>query len=633
MIVRELQYLPRFDPMEKLIVDVETTSFDDDVPGFNPFQGCRTCGYAISTVDGNNTWYIPLRHRDGENLPLENTLRYLQDTMGSGRDIVNHNIKFDASFWHFDGVEVKGKLIDTMLLARIWKNDLFRLSLDALTDGGKDPKAKAYLRAIKSKDYGRVPIAILGPYAEKDAKLTADLYRRLRKGIRSECVELVKMEVTLTKLLHEQRLHGISVDWDRLRFVWRESARRALECQDEIDKIAGREVDVGNEKDINELMINELGIEPLSYTDSGKPQWNGACLDQIKHPIAKPLKECSHLCHLISTYCEGWWKRKGDDDRLHPEFNQPGARTGRLSSKNPNFQNVIGEAEEFIIPDEGCWIGGGDYSQIEYRVFAHYTQDNSLIDAFNKNRHMDYHQSLADMLGTPRQFAKTLNFSFIYGMGERKLLKQIAAILTIHAEDANIMGKIRTFMRLGGRAATGTTGLTDVIDSSEYAGIAKEIYARYHKTVPSIRILQKRVQNAVRHRGWIKNYMGRVYNMEGGGSHKALNYLIQGSSADMFKKRLMVALQEMPHIKLITNVHDSVFFSIPKDNFIPDMKQLTTIMEDIDMRVPIVFSEKVGKTNWRDAVEIAVGDTVENVLATTKWPEQKIRERKWSTKK
>ena len=121
MIVRELEYLPRFEPNQKLIVDVETTSFDDDTMGFNPFQGSRVCGYAISDENGSNSWYIPIRHRDNkQNLPMENTLRWLKDTLGSGRDIVNHNIKFDAAFWEFDGVTVKGKLIDTMILCLLY---------------------------------------------------------------------------------------------------------------------------------------------------------------------------------------------------------------------------------------------------------------------------------------------------------------------------------------------------------------------------------------------------------------------------------------------------------------------------------------------------------------------------------
>jgi len=438
MIIRTPEDLPNFEPKQLLCVDLETTSFDDAQLPLKPFSGHRTAGYAISTPD-HKSWYLPLRHRTGDNFNLDNGLNWVRDIMGSGRDIVNHNILFDAGFWKHDKVEVKGQLLDTMALARLVYSDQKSLTLDALTGGGKDARVKAYLKKHKSKDYGACPVGIMGPYAENDSVITMKLYQKLMHDLRSESNDVWEVERRLTTHFQHIRHRGIRVDWYALKVRWRNSLRRMMELQDKIDEINEGPIDLGREVELTDLLVHRLGIKPLGYTPkTHKPQWTQIAFEQIKHPVGKLLWEYANLDYFVNNYCEGWHKRKGDDDRLHPQYKLFGATTGRMSCVDPNFNNLNEIAEMFVLPEEGHAILGYDYSQIEYRLFAHYANDKNIIQKYIEDPRTDYHGALAEILGVDRQFAKSLNFAFLYGMGKTKLLQMIAGICAINASDENM---------------------------------------------------------------------------------------------------------------------------------------------------------------------------------------------------
>jgi|TARA_R100000501_G_C2631668_1_gene128213 DNA polymerase-1 len=603
MNVTKIEDLPKFDPKEMLTVDVETTSFDDKKEAFNPFQGDRIAGVAVCTMDQKHSWYVPIRHSDNpaENIPLENARLWLKDVLESGRDIVNHFIKFDARFWHFEGCTVKGRLIATEIMARLWKSDLRNFSLNYLTGGEKDKAVKTYLKQIKSKDYGRVPLAIIGPYAEQDVILAAGLYKKYKSEMRGEVKGVWKTEIGLTKQLVKTEIHGFNVDVNGLRTTYSNLLRRMLRLQEEIDKIAGCEVDCLSSPQLTEVLCHRMGFEPQSYTPKGSIQWNRSALAQIAHPIGDKISEYTHLSYFTTTFCEGWLKRLGDDNRLHTNFRQESAKTGRMASKDPCVTNLSMEAEMFIIPDEGCAILGADYSQIEYRIFAHYANNREIINQYNQNAKTDYHQTLADMLGVPRNFAKSLNFAFLYGMGKKTLLQTIAGVIAMSQDAENMAEKLRTYGLIAGHVFA--KKVKDM-DFSDFKVIANGIYNQYHKKVPDMKALDKRVYNAISARGWLRNYMGRVYTVPPKAAYKGVNLLIQGTAADIFKDRLLDVLEQMPEMQMITNVYDSIYFNVPLELMGDCYEKMIRIMEDFDLRVPLVATPTVSKKSLGTCVKI-----------------------------
>lgn len=632
MIVKHARDLPRFDADEMLTVDCETTSFDDEQDCLRPFNGCRIAGVAVCTMDGRNSWYVPMRHRDdpSQNVYFPNALAWLKDLLGSGRDIVNHNIKFDAKFWRHDDCKVKGRIIDTMIMARLWNSDLLALSLDYLTGGGKDKRAKSYLKSIRSKDWGRVPVEIMGPYAENDVIKTAGLFRKFRKGMPAESIDVWNTEIELTKHLVDAEMRGFRIDVHGIKETYANLLRRMMELQQEIDKLAGCEVDCLSSDDLTEVLVGRMGLPIISYTKptktnpQGNPQWNRASLTQLNHPIGELIKEYKHLSYFTSTFCEGWLKRLGDDGRLHADFQQAAAMTGRMASKEPCVTNIPPEAEMFILADEGCGILGFDYSQIEYRIFAHYANDEKIIKAYKDNPDCDYHQMLADWLGVPRKFAKSLNFSFIYGMGKNTLLQTIAGIIAVSRDETEMVEKLISF---GVHSGTKFSREIKDMDFSDFKTVATGIYNNYHRMVPTIKRLTNRVSNVIKVRGWLRNYMGRVYKMQPRFAYKGVNYLVQGSAADIFKDRLNATLNELNNLGLITSVYDSSYFNVPLEEIPRTYIKSRQILEDFNLRVPLLVSPSVSQTNLSACVKFKKVEEISSALkeSLTKIPDFKRR--------
>jgi len=594
MIVQRTQDLPRFDKDEMLTIDIESTSFDDKKEGLNVFQGSRICGVAVCTMDGQHSWYVPMRNRvdPAENILLFHAQAWLKDLIESGRDIVNHFIKFDARFWHFEGCKAKGRLIDTAVMARLCQSDLLNLSLNHLSGGKKDKRVKTFLRTIKSKDYGRVPVSIIGPYAETDAIETASLYRKFKKKMRAECKDVWNTEIGLTKHLVKEEIKGFRIDVEGLKITYRNLLRRMLILQQEIDELAGCEVDCLSSPSLNEVLVNKMGFKIQSYTSKKHPQWNKAALIQLDHPIGQKIQEFTHLSYFTTTFCKGWLDRMGDDGRIHANFTQAAARTGRMASKDPCVTNLPIEAEMHVLPDEGCVILGHDYSQIEYRIFAHYSKDEKIIASYKGEKDVDYHQMLANMMGVPRNFAKSLNFSFIYGMGKKTLLHTIAGIIAISKDDEQMVEKLRAFGLVAGRSFARTV---KDMDFKDFEAIASGVYTEYHKKIPAMKHLKARITSAIQARGWLRNYLGRIYTVAPQAVYKAVNLLIQGSAADIFKNRMLAVADQMSIPQMITNVYDSLYYNVPQEDIRPVYLEQKRILEDFNMRVPLKVKSMVSE--------------------------------------
>lgn len=636
MLIERLDQLPCIPTGEGVIIDVETTSWDDQTQALMPYSGHRVAGYALGTLDGERTWYLPVRHHsdveDG-NLPLEPVQRYLRDLMADPtRLYCNHNLKFDLHFMHQDGIQVAGRLEDTQTLARVVEHERFSYKLDMLAKdylgARKDDRVKAFCRAIKTKDYGRAPARLMGEYAETDVRLTALLRKKLLARLPEESVGVWNTECRLARHLFNAERTGIKIDTGLLAETYLKALKRLLPVLEEIKEIAGWEVNPQSSTDVNRLLIDQLGFKPVAwnYNKEGKvtgPQWSAMILENLPHPVGKLIAEGSHLGHFTSTYCEGWRKRLGDDGRLHPNFKPDGTRSGRLSCSDPNFQNVPVEAEPFVVPDEDRVLVYFDYSQVEYRIFAHYTQSEAIMSAYREDRKADFHQHLANMLGVDRQFAKQLNFSFLYGMGKSTLLKQLAAVLATKGTE-DMAHKMRKLL------GSGFADRAGLLDTKEHDAVAEALYNRYHHMFPEIRKLSRRVSRMLEHRGWIKNLYGRVYR--GISSHKGVNYVVQGTAADLFKEKLCDVCERVAcHLgaELNTIVHDSQLWSVPREVAWLFFKDCKREMENVNLRVPLLADGKVSARSWGSMAKVPDVPTCRADLEAKLAESMLIEQRAW----
>jgi len=617
MLLKNSEDLPNFSNDETLIVDLETTSFDDKVSAFEPFNGHRIAGAAIGTLDAKHQWYMPLRHHSGndnENFNFTQGIKWLKDVMGSGRDIVNHNIKFDGRFFWQDGIMWNGLIIDTMVLARLVHNALPSYSLDNLgklfLGAAKDPAVSAYAKSIKTKDWGRVPTHLMGPYAEQDVKLTAELFHELERQLPSYSDRVWDIEKRLTKWILRSEITGVNVDWLKLKKTYARCLQEMIDLHEQINEAAGEEMDPNQESEITRILMGKFGIIPKAYQKkTGKPQWNQMALTTLDHPIGPLIAKYNSVKHYSNTYCKGWIRRRAEDGMMHADFKQSGTKTGRWSCKDPNLQNVPPEAEVHLLAREGNVIVAFDYSQVEYRIFGHYTNSEAILGAYKENPYMDFHGHLAGMLGVDRQFAKQMNFSFIYGMGKKALIKNIAGLLALKgAEDENMREQMRAYLTGGGQQ---TKDRAKQLNTGETEQLALKIYADYHNKFPDIKKFQKKVEGAVKRRGWIKNYYGRRYVFgENAPRHKSTNYIIQGSAADLCKDRIAALHEELitkyPECLFMTTVHDSVIFELPEDQYVDFIVDATKVLEDTDFRVPMLVDAKVAHRYLSQGKEVPV---------------------------
>lgn len=613
---------------QMVVSDVETTSFGGTVNGLKPEQGARICGHGLGTLD-RHYWYFPVRHSGPDigqtrtNLPLDKTNEYMRDMLAT-RSSISFNSKFEGRALHADGIKFLD-YYDVMVMGRLHHNDLFKYSLDNLSRlfcpderrKQKDP-IKVYLKDSDQDDYGAVPLNIMVPYSAYDLDSTGCLYEVFDAAMMKRTRPLWETERRLTSVLLAAEIKGFPVNPKELREVQRHVIGRLIEVYEAINEMAGWEVDTSVKKEVNNFLIGQLGLKPSGYTPKTRePKWDKLAYMQMEHPVGKLFLEMTDLEHYNSNFLEGWFKRMGSDNHVHGTFNQSGAGTGRMSSSDPNMQNIPPWAEEFIHPYPGYGLVAFDYSQIEYRMFAHYTSDmdSRICDAFNNDPSMDYHQWFADILGVHRQFAKQLNFSFLFGMGKEKLLRTLAAMLTA-SKDPKMLETMRALAY--GAGTTIAERATRVQTGKEMDFIAEKVFNDYHKNFPAIKLFSKKVARTQRTYKNLINAFGRVYRFDEPVAHKGVNYLCQGTAADYVKDRTVALMEDVAPkygAQLITTVHDSVITFVPLGEIVPFyLEAERTLTSGKKMRVPIYVEGKVGTKSWARIAEIGKNATESDIL-------------------
>lgn len=499
------------------------------------------------------------------------------------------NAKFDMRMLHWEGIVLRGTIVDAEVLRRLTKNDVLSTKLaDTARAYGMEKleivdeyinehklytktQSKYWDKEYKDKHFDQVPIEILGKYATNDARITYDLCEKMLTEMDSRSRPVFENECALTKVCFDMEMHGVLID--------REYADRMLQYESGLIREAQREflLATGQVYDGSRGQLLEVFTkagETVPKTAKGNPSLDSDALDGFTSPVAKVIQRIRYYEKRCSTYYSSFLDLCDEQGRLYPDMRQAGTTTGRFSYRDPNLQNVPKEDD----PDDlirsnivrGCFIPEKDhvlvqfdYSQQEYRIMLAYAKQWDLIEKVMSG--VDVHQATADMVGTSRKYAKTLNFAILYGSGPDK----IAGMLGIPVEDAY------------------------------------SLRAKYFQRLPMVQAFINEVINTGRSRGHIYNWLGRKLNLPGGRrdlGYQLPNHLIQGGGADICKKAMVdIAKERIPEktgAKMIKQVHDALIFQWPKANLdqVPMvanlMKNTWPTTNGMSMDVDIKYSDK-----------------------------------------
>jgi DNA polymerase I-like protein with 3'-5' exonuclease and polymerase domains len=512
-----------FNPNERIVIDVETISWDDTRGGLRPYHGDRVAG--VSLVQKDKTLYLPLRHRTDVDgcLPFDYAIEQLRKFCAELKIVTNLNVKFDRHCLLQDGVTFpKAKFEPLEVRGRLVRNNLMEYNLEALCARynknffKQGEEVDRWLREHCTQDYGAVPIPIMQKYAIRDGLAAYELAERFDALLQPESLPVWEEEQKFFQYIFKAESEGFEVDKDFLLLAQAKLCTNLDLLAGKIQELAGFDLNPASPIQVNEYFLAQ-GVEPVHFNeqDDGTKtnSWGKEALTQIIHPMANLLMKYNNSKVAYGTFALGWYNEIAPDGKIHAHFNQSGTKTGRLSSSTPNLQNTPEWIYKAIrIPDG--YVGlKYDYSQIEYRIFAEYSNDAALMQLYFDNPRTDFHQIVADRLHVPkhRGMVKPVNFGIIYGMGQGKTKRQLAK--TIHdANDPELMDYLsRTYGQGGG----------------DLQIIANNFLQDYHTRTPAIKKLQKEIKRAICERGCLRNMFGRIYYIDVDHSYIGLNYLCQ----------------------------------------------------------------------------------------------------------
>jgi DNA polymerase I-like protein with 3'-5' exonuclease and polymerase domains len=595
-------------------IDLETISFDDKVKALYPYKGCRTALFIIR--QGGECYSIPLRHRTlHTNLDFDKAIEFLKEFVGKIKFYKNQNPKFDLRFMAQDGIFLNpdARVRDTQVLGRLVKSDMMSYSLENMCKfydikNKKSDAAKTWTKQSETEDYGAIPWSILVPYGEDDVYATDSLAEHLESKIPEESKPQLELEDKFCKLLFDCEHTGISIDVKGLM------KKRIVLIQD-IIKIHKRIYDIVGDDKFNpnsrpqiDKFFRTLGVDPIKFTDETHERgcWDKnilALVSPISHgqrayDFATALLELGMLGIQESTFCASWIDHADENGVIHPDFRQTGTNTGRLSCGDPNAQNFPEWMSEYLIIPNGYVGIKWDLKQIEYRIFTHYSNNLRLLAAYAENSDVDFHQIIADLIGIPRKPVKPINFGILYGMGIKKLT---ASIIKAICESDGI--KLRT--ALGRFTEHAIPEFPEAIPHSMATEIAGNILSYYHSQTPEIKQMVKKIKSVLSVRGYIKNFFGRRIYLPIDKAYVGLNYLIQGSSADLFKRFLVAIHSECPEAKLIDNIHDADMSIVPIEHAQKFWNVSKRIIDSCDLfKVPIRMDGAIAINRWNNYAKI-----------------------------
>ena len=601
----------------KKLSEQELISFDTETNSTNPMY-TNLVGFSVSYKE-KEAFYVPIHGRFKSNKKSEGTLfRNGESAAGStetGVDInfalkklkpilendkirkVGQNIKFDYIVMRNYGIEIQNLFFDSLIGAYVLSSE-GRHDMDTLSEkylGYKPISIEELIGKGKTQiTMDKVKIDKVSEYAAEDADVTLQLFHRLKYELQKInnhklCSEI---EFPLIRVLAEMEYEGIKVDASVLKVIDKELIKLISDYEQKIYDTAGEVFNINSTQQLSKILFDKLKLTPVRKTKTGYST-DVRVLEELKyqHEIASVIVDYRTLTKLKTTYIDGLLKAiNPKTGRVHTSFNQVIAATGRLSSVNPNLQNIPIRTEagrsirKAFVPKEKDYIlVSADYSQIELRIMAHCSDDENFINAFKKNR--DIHTETAmrvfdvkskkDVTGNMRRKAKEVNFGIIYGIGAFGLANRLE------------------------------------IKNSE----AKEIIDRYFREYPKVKEYMEKTKQLARENGYVETLMGRRRylpqinnqnaNARAEDERAAINMPIQGTAADMIKIamiKIFNAFQKHElESKMLVQVHDELVFEVKEKEFEEVKKIVLRDMRNaIKLNVPIEVEIETGK-NWFDA--------------------------------
>ena len=552
------------EQLDSMIAAIEETgsfAFDTETTDLDAMRA-DLVGLSFATAPGR-AWYVPVGHREGEQLPLESVLAAVRPLFESP-DIAKsaHNANYDMTVLANHGVRFSNVDFDTMIAAHLLGRSYNQLGLKdlSLNELGHEmtPITDLIGRGRKQVTFDRVDIAAAADYAAADADITFRLREVFEPQVQKENLRglMDDTEMELLPVLVRMQRHGIKMDAGVLHEMSADLYRQIEQIKSDIYQSVGHEVNLDSPKQLSDLLFGELSLPKTRRTKTG---WStdANALEERKgiHPVVDGILEYRQVSKLKSTYVDALPdmvnQRTG---RVHTSYNQTGSATGRISSSDPNLQNIpirtgLGRQVRRAFVAEGApdWqLFSADYSQIELRVLAHMSQDPALLDAFRRGE--DIHSSTASLMfevplnevdSEMRRIAKVLNFGVIYGLSAHGIMQQTG------------------FSRDRGR---------EFIDTyfSRYPGISD-----YLERVKAQARADQYVETLMGRRRYLADINSPNFNTRGGAERMAINMPIQGTAADIMKLA-MVRVQrrldaEEMQTKMLLQVHDELVFETPRD--------------------------------------------------------------------
>jgi len=587
VLVAELSLAPAF------AVDLETTSL-------NPIEA-RIVGFAVSCRP-HEAWYIPVGHRylgAPDQLSEAQVLELLGPLLTDpARPKIGQNLKYDYQVLRLAGVKMEGVWCDTMLAAYLANPARNSQGLDALALEFLDHRMISYQEvAGKGKtelNFSEVDLDRAGPYSCEDADATFLLHEILLPKVREQGMERLffDLEMPLVEILAEMELCGVKLDVHLMRELSTRFGRQLIELESRIHELTGGPFNINSPKQLGEMLFERMGLA-VGRKTKGKTGWstNVEELERLAedHEVARLLLQYRSVSKLKSTYTDALPKLvDAKSGRIHTSYNQAVTNTGRLSSSDPNLQNIPIRGEEgrgircAFIAEPGSLLLSADYSQIELRVLAHMSGDRVLCEAFAAGE--DIHlRTAAEVFGifpefvTPemRRQAKVINFGVIYGQGAFSLAKELGVTPKL----------AKAFIDNYFERHSGARGFLDgCIREAEVCGFVTTILGR-RLCIPEI--------------------SSKNGNIRAFAQRNAVNYPIQGSAADIIKAAMIKVTKRMRvegvASRLIMQVHDELVFEVPSSEREVMEELVRGEMEGaLPLAVPLKVDLKFG-LNWSEA--------------------------------
>ncbi|TVQ91016.1 MAG: DNA polymerase I [Deltaproteobacteria bacterium] len=567
--------------------DTETTSLDPLVAELVGFS------FSWSKTDAV---YVPLRHTEGEQLPLEEVLQALQPILErSDLGKIGSNLKYDLVVCRQAGIDLQGIAGDTMLLDYVLAAHERSHGLDTLANRYLAHKMTTFKQVSKGEQrrFDDVPIDRATHYAAEDAQVALQLHDKLESNLQ-EGTEYVyrQIELPLIPVLADMETRGIRLDVNMLAIIREEIAERVEQAEQACYQIVGREFTLGSVQQLREILFEELGYEPGKKTKTGYST-DSSVLEKLvgqRDPdLPAAILQWRELTKLLSTYLDKLPTFVHErDGRIHTSFNQAVAATGRLSSNDPNLQNIPVRLEEgrrireAFIPEEGCFFLSCDYSQVELRILAHVCESQTLIEAFASGE--DIHRLTAGRVFgkdpeqvTPelRNAAKAINYGLLYGMSAFRLARELGVSRT----------EAQRYMDDYFAGMPEVQGwIKEVRASAKVSGQVTTLYGR-RRLLPGL--------------------SSKRWNERAAAEREAVNTVIQGTAADIMKLAMLAVhrrlREESLEARMLLQVHDELLLEVPRSE-LDQVRELVVgeMQGAAELSVPLVVNAAVG-TSWREA--------------------------------